>query len=174
MHVDQDRIEIFNKKRQEVTHYYPSKRVASLEPKRVSARRVLEPRTVESNTNFLKISIPEMPLTIAGLRKDHNLASSKLTFLLKLHEMLDNVENTGNQHIVSWMPHGRAFKVYRAKSFVQKIIPYYFNQSKYKSFQRQLHLYEFTRTRHGPEAGAYSHPNFIRGVTSLCLSMSPV
>jgi hypothetical protein len=116
-----------------------------------------------------------MPLTIAGLRKDHkNLASSKLPFLLKLHAMLDDVEKTGNQHIVSWLSHGRAFKVYRQQSFVQKIIPYYFRQSKYKSFQRQLHLYEFTRTRRGPEAGAYSHPNFVRGVTSLCLSMSPV
>jgi hypothetical protein len=152
MHVDQARIERFNNKwldvwepdnspyQEVITHYFPSKSVASLEPKRVSTRR-LEPRT---------------------------------PFLLKLHEMLDNVERTGNQHIVSWLPHGRAFKVYRQQSFVKKIIPYYFNQSKYKSFQRQLHLYEFTRTQRGPEAGAYSHPNFIRGVPSLCLSMSPV
>jgi hypothetical protein len=189
MIVDQDsRIELFNNMRldlwepdsspyQEVTHYYPSKSVTNLEPKRVFNRptqRRLDPLQGESKTNFSRNSIPETPFTIAGLRKDDNLASSKLPFLLKLHEMLGDVEKTGNQHIVSWLPDGRAFKVYRPKYFVQKIIPYYFNQSKYKSFQRQLHLYEFTRTRRGPEAGAYSHPNFVRGVTSLCSSMNPV
>lgn len=87
--------------------------------------------------------------------------------------MLENVEKHGNQHIVSWLEHGRGFKVYRPKAFMQKIVPCYFNQSKYKSFQRQLHLYGFTRTTRGLEAGAYSHPKFVRGIKTLCLSMTP-
>jgi hypothetical protein len=116
---------------------------------------------------------PDNLLTIENIRKGHNLAASKLPFLCKLHEMLDDVEKTGDHHIVSWLDHGRSFRVHKPKSFVQKIIPYYFNQSKYKSFQRQLHLYEFTRITRGPEAGAYGHPKFIRGVKSICLSLSP-
>lgn len=87
--------------------------------------------------------------------------------------MLDDVEKTGDDHIVSWLPHGRSFRVHKPKSFVQRIIPHYFKQSKYKSFQRQLHLYEFIRTPRGIEAGAYSHPKFIRGEKSLCLCLSP-
>jgi hypothetical protein len=138
------------------------------------------PQTVEINQaqrveSAKAVSPPshEKHFTIESLRKDRGLASSKLPFLLKLHGMLDDVEQTGNQHIVSWLEHGRAFRVHRPKSFVQKIVPYYFRQSKYKSFQRQLNLYEFTRTPRGPEAGSYSHPKFVRGINTLCLSMSP-
>lgn len=112
-------------------------------------------------------------LTIANIRKGQNLALSKLPFLWKMHEMLEDVEKTGDDHIVSWLPHGRGFRVHKPKSFVQKIIPHYFKQSKYKSFQRQLHLYDFVRTPRGVEAGAYSHPKFLRGSKSLCLSLSP-
>jgi hypothetical protein len=87
---------------------------------------------------------------------------------------LNDVEETGNDHIVSWLEHGRSFKVYRPKSFIALIAPYYFKQSKFKSFQRQLHLYEFTRTPYGPEAGSYSHPLFLRGQPDLCLPLSPI
>lgn len=116
---------------------------------------------------------PSNSLTIANIRNGYHLATSKLPFLWKLHEMLDDVEKTGDDHIVSWMPDGASFRVHKPKSFVQKIIPYYFNQSKFKSFQRQLHLYEFVRTPRGINAGAYSHPMFVRGKKSLCLSLSP-
>ena len=116
---------------------------------------------------------PNTSLNIANIRKGEKLSSSKLPFLWKLHEMLDDVEKTGDDHIVSWLPHGKAFRVHKPKSFVQKIIPHYFNQSKYKSFQRQLHLYDFVRTPRGIEAGAYRHPKFVRGKKSLCLSLSP-
>eukprot|EP00539_Tryblionella_compressa_P001104 CAMPEP_0178751226 /NCGR_PEP_ID=MMETSP0744-20121128/10419_1 /TAXON_ID=913974 /ORGANISM="Nitzschia punctata, Strain CCMP561" /LENGTH=361 /DNA_ID=CAMNT_0020404869 /DNA_START=211 /DNA_END=1296 /DNA_ORIENTATION=+ len=112
--------------------------------------------------------------TIEELRKDQKLPSSKLPFLWKLHLLLDDVEATGNEHIVSWLEHGRSFKVYRPKTFIASIAPFYFKQSKYKSFQRQLHLYEFTRTPYGPEAGSYSHPLFVRGQPDACLSLSPI
>jgi hypothetical protein len=112
--------------------------------------------------------------TIESLRKDENLSGSKLPFLWKLHILLDDVETTGNDRIVSWLEHGRSFKVYRPKSFMALIVPHYFKQSKYKSFQRQLHLYEFTRMQYGPEAGSYSHPLFLRGQPTLCLSLSPI
>jgi HSF-type DNA-binding len=115
----------------------------------------------------------ELP-TIEELRKDQNLASSKLPFLWKLHILLDDVEATGNDHIVSWLEHGRSFKVYRPKSFISMIAPQYFKQSKYKSFQRQLHLYDFSRVQYGMEAGSYSHPLFVRGQPHLCLSLSPI
>jgi hypothetical protein len=117
---------------------------------------------------------PENHVTIESLRKDQGLPKSKLPFLYKLHILLNDVEETGNDHIVSWLEHGRSFKVYRPKSFIALIAPYYFKQSKFKSFQRQLHLYEFTRTPYGPEAGSYSHPLFVRGKPDMCLSLSPI
>jgi hypothetical protein len=112
-------------------------------------------------------------LTIANIRKGQNLSNSKFPFLWKLHEMLDDCEKTGDDHIVSWMDEGRRFRVHKPKSFMEKIVPHYFKQSKYKSFQRQLHLYDMVRTPRGIFTGAYSHPLFIRGKKSLCLSLSP-
>jgi hypothetical protein len=138
-----------------------------------STRSEVDGKQRVEGSSIAKNITPEKTLTIADLRKGRNLSSSKLPFLWKLHEMLDDVEKTGNQHIVSWLDHGRKFRVNRPRSFVQNIIPFYFKQSKYKSFQRQLHLYEFKRTPRGPEAGAYSHPQFVRGVKTLCLSLSP-
>ncbi|KAL7466268.1 hypothetical protein ACHAXS_006561 [Conticribra weissflogii] len=45
------------------------------------------------------------------------------------------------EDVVSWMPHGRAFKIHDPKVFASTIMPKFFNQSKYTSFQRQLNLY---------------------------------
>jgi hypothetical protein len=135
-------------------------------------RATVNGHSSQDGRNDSSESLSITSLTIANIRKGHNLASSKLPFLWKLHELLEDVEKTGDDHIISWMPSG-GFRVHKPKSFVQKIIPYYFKQSKYKSFQRQLHLYEFVRTQRGVEAGAYCHPKFVRGNKSLCLSLSP-
>ena len=58
-------------------------------------------------------------------------------FPYRLYEMLDQCEKRGLNHIVSWLPDGRAFKVHRVNEFVDTILPVYFRQSKYKSYQRQ-------------------------------------
>ena len=58
-------------------------------------------------------------------------------FPWKLHEMLAQVEGDGNEGIVSWLPSGRAFKVHRPDIFVDEIMTNHFQQTKYKSFQRQ-------------------------------------
>jgi hypothetical protein len=59
------------------------------------------------------------------------------TFPWKLHKMLELAEDEEFEGIVSWLPGGKSFKVHDAKSFVQNIMPNFFQQSKYKSFQRQ-------------------------------------
>ena len=59
------------------------------------------------------------------------------TFPWKLHKMLELAGAEGFEGIVSWLPDGKSFKVYDAKSFVLKVLPAFFQQSKYKSFQRQ-------------------------------------
>jgi hypothetical protein len=85
--------------------------------------------------------------------------------------MLDHMEECGDKSIVSWQPHGRAFTVHKSKEFVALIMPQFFNQTKYASFQRQLNLYGFSRLTHGPDKGAYYHSCFIRGERNLCRRM---
>jgi HSF-type DNA-binding len=140
-----------------------------------SIQIIIPPKPGEENTYC-----PENPqtldvcsLTMASMGQETNLPSSKLPFTWKLFEMLGNVHEQGMSHVVSWVDGGRAFKVHDLKAFVNEIIPMYFMQSKYKSFQRQLYFYGFTRVTKGPDAGAYFHPKFIRGRKTLCLSITP-
>jgi HSF-type DNA-binding len=45
------------------------------------------------------------------------------SFASVLYVMLEEVDNKGWSHIVSWQPHGRAFLVHKKKEFVKKIMP---------------------------------------------------
>ena len=101
--------------------------------------------------------------------------SSKASFPWKLHQILEQASVDWQMGaIVSWMPSGRAFRVHNSHAFVETIMPLYFkNQTnpKFKSFLRQLHLYNFRCIRKGPEKGAYTHDLFIRGKPDLCCNM---
>jgi len=92
-------------------------------------------------------------------------------FPLRLHELLDQIEDDGLAHVVSWQPHGRCFVVHDHKEFTEKVMPAYFKQSKFASFQRQLNLYGFNRLTKGPDKGGYYHELFLRGKKSLTLKI---
>jgi len=76
-------------------------------------------------------------------------------------------------HVVSWMPHGRSFKVHDMPSFEKILMPIYFpQQKKYSSFSRQLNLWRFRRVNaKGPDKGCYFHSLFLRGMTHLVRRM---
>lgn len=75
------------------------------------------------------------------------------------------------EHIVSWMPHGRAFIVLNTQQLCDVVLPRFFKQSKFMSFTRQLNLWGFKRISKGPDAGAYYHELFLRGRPRLCMLM---
>ena len=106
------------------------------------------------------------------LTDDNFTPFRQLPFPLKLHEMLS--QEFDNEDIVSWLPHGKAFRVHNPKEFAAMIMPRYFRQSKYKSFQRQLHIYGFKRIRSEKmfDFGAYYHEKFLRGQKTTCLTMT--
>jgi hypothetical protein len=62
----------------------------------------------------------------------------KRDFPWKLHIMLEDAGKERNQHIVSWHPDGMSFKVYKPEEFVENIMPRYFNQTQFRSFQRMV------------------------------------
>jgi hypothetical protein len=47
----------------------------------------------------------------------------KVTFALRLHYVLRDVEKEGKTNIISWLPHGRAIKVHDKELFEQEILP---------------------------------------------------
>jgi hypothetical protein len=95
-----------------------------------------------------------------------------ISFPLKLHAFLDQVEADGLAHIISWRPHGRCFLIHEPKEFVENVMPNYFRQTKLTSFQRQLNLYGFNRLTRGTDSGGYYHERFLRSKTFLCNSMT--
>eukprot|EP00522_Entomoneis_paludosa_P015336 CAMPEP_0172441308 /NCGR_PEP_ID=MMETSP1065-20121228/1846_1 /TAXON_ID=265537 /ORGANISM="Amphiprora paludosa, Strain CCMP125" /LENGTH=248 /DNA_ID=CAMNT_0013190577 /DNA_START=6 /DNA_END=752 /DNA_ORIENTATION=- len=88
-------------------------------------------------------------------------------FPARLHYMLQEIEKDGLDHIVCWRPHGRAFMVVDQEAFAKEILPLWFRQSKYSSFQRQLNLYGFKRITSGTDKGSHYHECFLRGMASL-------
>ena len=59
----------------------------------------------------------------------------RMSFPVKLHQMLEQADERGFSHIVSWNKEGNGFCVANVEVFVREIIPQYYSISKYKSFQ---------------------------------------
>jgi hypothetical protein len=92
-----------------------------------------------------------------------------IPFPWKLHEMLSCAKTEDFESVVSWLPDGNSFKVHDQDEFVSNILPAYLeNQTKYKSFQRQLNLWGFERILHGDWKGGYYHKDFVKGQESHC------
>jgi hypothetical protein len=71
-----------------------------------------------------------------------------LPFPVKLHYILSNPKY---QDCVAWLPHGRAWRILRPKTFEKKVIPRLFRSAKYASFMRQV----------SAKAGICSKPSLI-------------
>lgn len=104
---------------------------------------------------------------------DHPIVSKggvTVPFPMKLQNMLDHIDlaEPALAEIVSWQPHGRCFLVHKPKQFADSVLPRFFQQKKYASFQRQLNLYGFNRITKGPDRGSYYHELFLRGKKFLC------
>ena len=87
---------------------------------------------------------------------------------MKLYRMLEEAERQGKEDIVSFLSHGRAFKIHKPKQFEAEIMQKYFTTTRMPSFQRQLNLYGFRRITEGPEKGGYFHDLFLKGEKKLC------
>ena len=58
-------------------------------------------------------------------------------FPWKLHDILEGAEAGNYADIISWLPGDEAFRVHDPQGFVDKVMPQHFQQTHYKSFQRQ-------------------------------------
>ncbi|CAJ1934573.1 unnamed protein product [Cylindrotheca closterium] len=95
-------------------------------------------------------------------------------FPCRLHQMLETVEKEGNTSIISWLPgHPQdTFKVHRKEEFTEHVLPRFFDQTKLKSFLRQLNVWGFERVLDsGPRHGGYRHSLFVKNRPDLCAGM---
>lgn len=74
------------------------------------------------------------------------------SFPIKLHSILSNPRLS---HIISWLPHGRSWRINNHKEFEQKIIPRYFRHRNLSSFMRQVNGWGFHRITAGLDRNSY-------------------
>jgi hypothetical protein len=104
-------------------------------------------------------------------KKSLQRGGSETQFPGKLHDMITCVECQGLDSIVSWIKNGTAFMVHNPEKLLE-ILPVFFGQTKYRSFERQLNGWYFERILDGPDKGAFMHPYFVRGNKFMCTLMS--
>jgi len=105
---------------------------------------------------------------VANLRRMSKGRGVSIPFPVKLFNMLAQVHDDTTSRglldqFVCWQSHGRAFKVLQKHKFEEIILPQFFKQGKYTSFQRQLNIYGFKRITRGADQGSYYHELFLRG-----------
>jgi hypothetical protein len=89
-------------------------------------------------------------------------------FPAKMHAILSRPDLTD---IVAWMPHGRSWRVLKPREFELRVIPTYFEHSKFSSFVRQANGWGFRRITQGRDRNSYYHELFLRGLPHLCKQM---
>lgn len=79
-----------------------------------------------------------------------------------LRKMLEYAERSGLASVVSWLPHGRAFKIHDERRFMDEVSGLFFRATKIRSFYRQLYFWHFERILTGLDRGAWHHESFVR------------
>ena len=81
---------------------------------------------------------------VAATNADRDDANNKkgptTNFPAKLHDIVSNSEY---QHIICWMPHGRAWKVLNKQLLASVVCPYHFSHCSFDSFNRQVNGWGF-------------------------------
>eukprot|EP00985_Skeletonema_marinoi_P024627 scaffold17300_cov146-Skeletonema_marinoi.AAC.2 len=103
-----------------------------------------------------------------GMIEKHT--ESERNFPACLHAMLSNEHYS---HIISWMPHGRAWKVHNKRLLVgDPILGKILGLPSYASFTRELSEWGFKMLHQaGPDYGCYYHECFLRGHPQLTALM---
>lgn len=85
-------------------------------------------------------------------------------FPVKLYVILAQKEF---QDIISWLPHGRSWKILKPALFENMVMPLFFEYSNYHSFNRLVNAWSFRRVSGGPDRGSYYHEVRIFSPISL-------
>eukprot|EP00563_Minutocellus_polymorphus_P000783 CAMPEP_0181027378 /NCGR_PEP_ID=MMETSP1070-20121207/4134_1 /TAXON_ID=265543 /ORGANISM="Minutocellus polymorphus, Strain NH13" /LENGTH=411 /DNA_ID=CAMNT_0023104619 /DNA_START=77 /DNA_END=1312 /DNA_ORIENTATION=+ len=128
--------------------------------------------TIESDIDTIYIDYSELtPSDMVdddGAPNGSGPGKKEPTFIAKLHSILSN---PAFEDIVSWLPHGRAWRVHQRRAFEEQVIPLYFRHGKYSSFMRQVNGWGFQRIYQGPDYNGYYHELFLRGMPHLANKM---
>jgi HSF-type DNA-binding len=106
-------------------------------------------------------------------RKKTAADTKESSFQYKLYDIL---QCDDFKEILTWLPHGRSWKIIDSDALTKDVLPKYFRHSKYSSFKRQMSGWGFRRGIKVNEYNEYNHPVsasiihmrcFASGFTSL-------
>lgn len=89
-------------------------------------------------TDYASSSIKDdNPAAEGGIPRDdrESFWSNDSNFPFQLHYILHELEKEGKADIISWLPHGRGFRVHDKERFVTEVLATWFRQHKFTSFQ---------------------------------------
>ena len=105
-------------------------------------------------------------------RKKPAADTKESSFQYKLYEIL---QCDDFKDILTWLPHGRSWKIIDSDALTQSVLPKYFRHSKYSSFKRQMSGWGFRRGIKVNEYNEYNHPvrtsNVHLGTFSFALAL---
>jgi hypothetical protein len=105
--------------------------------------------------------------------EDHDLIKSDadlgddiktLTFNQKVYHIL---MQSDFQDWISWLPHGRSFRVDLPVAFEREVCIKYFGHKRYSSFLRQLNNHGYRHITQGPDRNTFYHEVSCTAVTDL-------
>jgi len=108
-----------------------------------------EPSTINTGTSHERmppqsLQSQKLPSKLAAMLSDPDLAS-----------------------VLTWMPHGRSWKILNRELFSSFALPRYFGHSNHASFVRIVNAWGFRRISIGVDRDSYYHELFLRGKPSL-------
>jgi len=96
----------------------------------------------------------QMPTALSASRGAGESSIRVQKFPVKLYVILAQKEF---KDIITWMPHGRSWKVLKPSMFESLVMPLFFEYSNYHSFNRLVNAWSFRRVSSGPDRGSYYH-----------------
>jgi len=134
----------------------------------------------EIHTNLHSGNI--LPTSSKYITENTNLDGSKQIFPQRFMRLLNEPSIS---EVITWLPHGQSFIIFKPTVFTEKILPAYFPEScvekksfkanssacKYPSFTRKLNRWGFRQVSRGTDAGAFHHKLFQRSNPDACLQM---
>ena len=98
---------------------------------------------------------------------------ARLELPIMIYDMLEDLRDDKlKSQIVSWMPHGKAFRVHQPEKFETHVMPDYFQHERYGSFRHLLEQWHFLKLSRGKDRGALYNKHFVRGHRSKLVDIT--
>ncbi|KAL3905556.1 MAG: hypothetical protein SGILL_009630, partial [Bacillariaceae sp.] len=141
-------------------------------PKAKEAKTVVVEQRVTPTKRASKKPVPPSPVNF-----DTRLTHSKFyTFPFRLYDILEEAEQDGNEHIISFNENGDQVVIRDRQQFAEKILPKWFGHSNIRSFDRQCSYWGFKRVLLvvPSKTITWSHPCLLRGQRDLVQELQRV